>query len=77
MGMALFASLGLSGLGFALVSRVSPYRDIFIVLTIMMLGLAHYLVIRNGKVSKNTRIMVWIYTIISVGLIVYPILFRR
>jgi FtsH-binding integral membrane protein len=77
MGMALFASLGLSGLGFAFISRVSPYRNIFIVLTIVMLGLAHYLIIRNSKVSKNTRMMVWIYTIISVGLIVYPILFRR
>jgi len=77
MGMALFTSLGLSGLCFAFVSRVSPYRYIFIVLTIMILELAHYLIIRNSKVSKNTQIMVWIYTIISVGLIVYPIIFGR
>lgn len=77
MGMALFASLGLSGLGFAFISRVSPYRNIFIVLTIVMLGLAHYFIIRNGKVSKSTRIMVWIYTIVSFGLILYPILLRR
>jgi len=75
--MVLFTSIGLSGLGFAFISRVSPYRNIFIALSIMMLGLAHYLIIRNGKASKNTRIMVWIYTIISVGLIMYPILLGR
>lgn len=77
MGMALFASLGLSGIGFAFVTRVSPYRNIFIVLTIMMLGSAHYLIIRSNKVSKNTRIIVWIFTIVSVGLILYPILLGR
>lgn len=77
MGMVLFTSLGLSGFGFAVVSRISPYRNLFIVLTIIMLGLAHYFIARNSNVSKNTRTIVWIMTIVSVGLIIYPGLFRR
>jgi mercuric ion transport protein len=76
MGMVLFTSLGLSGFGFAVVSRISPYRNLFIVLTIIMLGLAHNFIARNSNVSKNTRTIVWIMTIVSVGLIVYPSLFR-
>lgn len=77
MGILLFTSLGLSGLGFAFVSAISPYKNLFIILTITMLGLAHYFIIRNSKTSKNTKIIVWILTIISVGLILYPILYRR
>lgn len=77
MGTVLFTSLGLSGLGFAFVSRISPFRNIFIVLTMIMLGLAHYFIGRNENVFKSTRIIVWTLTIVSVGLIIYPILFWR
>ena len=76
MGIVFFTSLGLSGLGFAVVSRISPYRNLFIVLTILTLGLARYIIARNDNVSRNTRTIVWIMTIVSVGLNIYSSLFR-
>ena len=61
------AVLGVSGLGLAFVSALSPYSNLFKVLTLIMLGAAHYFVINNPNTSKSTRIILWISTIVSVG----------
>lgn len=65
------AALGLSGLGLAFASALLPYSNFLKVLTLVMLGAAHYFVINNPKTSKSTRIILWISTIVSVGLIIY------
>lgn len=75
IGIALFTSLGLSGLGLAFVSTISPYKNIFIILTIAMLGLAHYFMARNNTKSKSTQIFLWIATILSAGFIIYSSFF--
>ena len=75
IGIALFTFFGLSGLGLAFASTITPYSNIFIVLTIIMLGLAHYLMVKNNVKSKSTQIFLWLATILSAGFIIYSSFF--
>lgn len=75
IGIALFTSLGLSGLGLAFVSTISPYKNVFILLTIVMLGLAHYFMTRNNTKSISSQILLWLATTLSLGFIIYSSFF--
>ena len=77
VGIPLLSIFGLSGIVLASVSVISPYRNIFVVLTALMLGVAHYIMVRNNNKSKNTRIILWISTVISVGFITYSYFLER
>lgn len=77
IGVPLFSILGLSGLGLASVPIISPYKNIFMMLTVLMLGIAHYFMAKNNSTPKSTRIILWISTIISIGFITYPYLLER
>lgn len=75
IGIALFTALGLGALGLSFASVLTPYSNVFKVLTILMLALAHYLMAKNNKASKSMRIILWVSTIISVGVIMYSTFF--
>ncbi|MCL5072835.1 MAG: putative mercuric transport protein [Clostridia bacterium] len=75
VGIPLLSILGLGGLGFAFVPVISPYKNVLIVLTALMLGAAHFFIGKN--VSKGTKIILWISTIISVGFITYSYFLER
>ncbi len=77
VGVPLFSVLGLGGLGFALVPVISPYKNIFMALTALMLGVAHYFMAKNKNTPKSTKVILWISTIISIGFIVYSYLLER
>lgn len=75
VGIPLLSILGLGGLGLAFVPVISPYKNILIVLTALMLGAAHFFIGKN--VSKGTKVILWISTIISVGFITYSYFLER
>lgn len=77
VGIPLLSILGLGGLGLAFVPIISQYKNIFITLTALMLGIAHYFMVKNKNTSKSTRIILWTSTIISVGFITYSYLIER
>lgn len=77
VGIPLLSILGLGGLGLAFVPIISQYKNIFMVLTALMLGMAHYFMAKNKNTSKSTRIILWTSTIISVGFITYSYLLER
>jgi mercuric ion transport protein len=60
--------LGLSSLHLSLIPTISPYKNIFIILTALMLGAAHLYMGKNT--SKGTRTILWISTVIFAGLII-------
>jgi len=60
-----------------MVSTISPYRNVFIALTVIMLASAHYFMSKNKIVSKNTKLLIWISTLVSVGLILYSSFFSN
>jgi len=75
VGIPLLSILGLGGLGLAFVPVISSYKNIFIVLTVLMLGTAHFFIGKNA--SKVTKVILWISTIISVGFITYSYFLER
>lgn len=77
VGIPLFSILGLGGLGLAFVPVISPYKNIFMVLTALMLGVAHYFMAKNKSAPKSTKIILWISTVISVGFIMYSYFIER
>ncbi|MFZ5967645.1 MAG: putative mercuric transport protein [Bacillota bacterium] len=77
VGIPLLSILGLSGLGLTFVPIISPYKNIFMLLTALMLGMAYYFMAKNKNTSKSTRIILWTSTIISVGFITYSYLLER
>jgi len=60
-----------------MVSTISPYRNVFIALTAIMLGLAHYFMSKNKGESTKTKVVLWISTLVSVGLILYSSFFSN
>lgn len=77
VGIALFSALGFSGLGLSFISVFSPYKKFFMVLAILMLGTAHYTMVKNSNASKSTRIILWTSTIITIVLIIYTFFLER
>lgn len=77
VGIPLLSVLGLGGLGLAFVPIISRYKSIFMLLTALMLGIAHYFMAKNKNTSKGTRIILWTSTLISVGFITYSYLLER
>lgn len=72
------------GIGFGAVSIFASFRPFFIVLTIIFLALAFFYTYRKRKItcengtckvvsnSRKSKIILWIVTIISLGLITFP-----
>lgn len=77
VGIPLLSILGLGGLGLAYAPIISRYKSIFIVLTALMLVMAHYFMSKNKNTTKITRIILWTSTIISIGFITYSYLLER
>jgi uncharacterized membrane protein YozB (DUF420 family) len=64
-----FASLGLSGVGFAAVGAFSKYTDIFMAVTVVLLVIAHWLARKNKR--RLNRIILWVSTVLVVFIIAY------
>ena len=77
IGVPLLSVLGLGGLGFTLVPVISPYKNIFIALTILMLAVAHYFMAKNKNSHRSTKIVLWASTLISIGFITYTYFLER
>jgi len=77
IGIPLLSVLGLSGIGFSFAPVITPYKNVFIVITALMLGVAHYIIAKNKSTPKTTRIILWISTVISVGFISYSYFLER
>ncbi|NIA02330.1 MAG: hypothetical protein GWP15_03020 [Nitrospirae bacterium] len=72
------------GIGFGAASIFASFRPFFIVLTILFLALAFFFTYRKRKItcengtcklvsgSRRSKIILWIVTIISLGLITFP-----
>lgn len=71
-----FFSLGLSGIGLSAIATFTPYRYPLIILTLVLLAVAHYLAYkksRKGAAGKNKAIL-WLSTVAAVGMMVYTLL---
>ncbi len=77
IGTVVFTALGLSGLGFSFIPAISRYKNLFTVLSLLMLGAAHYLMGKNRNTARSTRIILWISTLMSVGMLIYSYLIER
>jgi len=64
-----FASLGLSGVGFAAVGNLSKYSDGFLAITVVLLIISHWI----GRKNKNklNKIILWVSTVLVFAIIVY------
>ncbi|KGA97952.1 hypothetical protein BALCAV_0207260 [Alkalihalobacillus alcalophilus ATCC 27647 = CGMCC 1.3604] len=66
--------LGLSGLAGTLAVTFAPYRMLFIVITVIMLSIAHLLVWKQKNSSKKkTKKLLWISTIVSGAMLIYTL----
>jgi len=63
--------LGLSGLSSILAASLGKYRPFFFVLTFVLLGISHYLVLKNPKAGKVSKVILWISTMLAVGILIY------
>ncbi len=79
------ATLGLSLGALGGLSVLAPYRWLFVVLTLALLGFAFYKVYRGAdacgpdgscamdpSVQKRNRILLWCIAVIALGLILFP-----
>ena len=64
-----FASLGLSGVGFAAVGALSKYSDLFMAVTAALLVVSHWIGRKNKK--PVNQVILWVSTILVAGIIVY------
>jgi mercuric ion transport protein len=65
--------LGLSGFAGTLAVTFAPYRIWFIVITVIMLSIAHLLVWKQKNSSKKTKKLLWVSTIVSVVMLIYTL----
>lgn len=63
--------LGLGGMSSILAASLGKYQALFTVATFILLALAHYLIVRQKKVSIANKAVVWLSTISALGIIVY------
>jgi len=63
--------LGLSGLSSILGASLTKYRPLFFGLTIILLGLSHYLVSKNPNPGKASKVILWVSTILAFGILAY------
>jgi len=73
IGLAILIPLGLSGLAGTLAVTFAPYRIWFIIITVIMLSIAHLLVWKQKNRSKKTKNLLWISTVVSGVMVVYTI----
>jgi hypothetical protein len=52
-------------------SFIGEISDAFTVVTFILLAFAHYLIIRQRKISIANRAVVWLSTIVALGIVVY------
>ncbi len=69
--MPVFGTLGLSGVGLSLASSFSEYRNYFLAITLIMLGLAHYLLYAKSNLNPWNKRVVWAATLLAVVLLAY------
>jgi len=63
-----FAALGLSGVGMSVAGPLAKYQDLFLGLTVVLLGISFYLTYTNPKSSKTNKIILW-FSITLVGVL--------
>ncbi|MBI4317825.1 MAG: hypothetical protein HY675_04990 [Chloroflexi bacterium] len=71
--MPVFASLGLSGVGVSLAGSLSEYRAYFLVVTIFLLGSAHYLLYTKSNRNPWNKVIVWGATALVVTQLGYSV----
>ncbi|MCL4515828.1 MAG: hypothetical protein M1379_09640 [Firmicutes bacterium] len=71
----MFLSLGLSGVGLSMVSALTPYRRVFMALTVVLLAISHYLVYKKARkgTSWTSQTILWAATILTVAILAYTI----
>lgn len=86
VGPLVLLALGISGAWVSSLTILEPYRPIFIVFTVLLLGYAFYRVYRkpkeeecepgsycaNPKSDKINKIALWTVTILVIGLLLFP-----
>ena len=75
LGPFLFAALGLSTFASMWMLRhLVPYRNLFLVLTALFLGLAFYTTYRRGRQARwRDKAVLWATTVLVLGLIGYSL----
>lgn len=63
--------LGFGGLSSALAVSFGKYRGVFIVLTLVLLGISHYWTYKKPNPSKINQVILWTATVVSVGMMLY------
>jgi mercuric ion transport protein len=84
VGPLVFLALGISGTWIGSLSRMEPFRPVFIGLTVLFLGLAFrklYLVpwvcspgttCADSGTLRRQRLIFWVVTVLLLGLLVFP-----
>jgi len=72
-GGLILGALGLGTVGLSFFSRLSPYRNIFILITGVILFVS-YRIIEKNKVSNTSKIIFWLSAIISILILYSPTL---
>jgi len=63
--------LGLGGLSSVLATLLGEYKVLFIVLTFVLLGVSHYLVLEQRKATISSKITLWVATVVSISILIY------
>jgi len=66
-------SLGLSGIGLPYVAFLTPYQQYLKIFSAISLFYSHYLIYK-GRVSKNMERIIWISTVLVIGVLWLPAL---
>lgn len=88
LGPLFLLAIGVSGAWISSLTTLTPYRPIFVIITLVFLGVAFYSVYRKPKANscaigrscgtplgkRMYRIILWVVTILILGLLVFPYL---
>lgn len=77
IGIPLLSALGLSSVALSVAPVILPHTNAFRLLTVLILGVAHYIMAKNKNSSKATKVLLWISTLVSVGSILYSYFLER
>ncbi|EEG76006.1 putative mercuric transport protein, selenocysteine-containing [Dethiobacter alkaliphilus AHT 1] len=64
--------LGLGGMSGLFAGALGRYRNLFVILAVIMLGLAHYLVDKKEHPHIVEKVILWIATVMTLVILAYP-----
>lgn len=72
----MFFSLGLGGIGLSAIATFTPYRIPLMLLTLVLLGVAHYLSYKKSRrgTATTNKIVLWVSTMAVIWMMAYTLI---